>query len=120
MKTKTLITLATSILSVTAFAVEPDFTCKNKIVVLHKPAANWSKLAQVLPRHLGFIAEQLKNGKLDFAGPMIDTSDEPTGGMAIYDGNDLKGVETLTQNDPLVTEGVVTYSAHSWVQCVLK
>lgn len=98
----------------------PGFKCKNKVVVQYAPGPRWSDLEQVLSGHLNFMATQMKDGKIDFSGPLVTESGEPTGGLAIYNMSDIKQVETLTQLDPLVSEGVSTFSVRAWVQCVVK
>ena len=98
----------------------PGFTCKNKVVVQYVPGPRWSELEQVLPKHLDFMATQMKDGNIDFGGPLVSESGDPTGGLAIYNVSEVKQVETLTQLDPLVSEGVSTFSVRAWVQCVVK
>lgn len=122
MKIKLISIIVLSVFSTVAFADEsaPEFNCKKKVILEYIPGDRWSDLESALPRHLEYLAEQLKNGNLEFAGPLVVDSSDPIGGLAIFNLSDIKAVMNLSQNDPLITEGIATFSVRNWVQCVLK
>ncbi len=99
---------------------EPEFNCQDKVIVEQIPATNWANLNKVIPKHLIFIAEHLKNGNISSAGPLVSEHGQPLGGVAIYTLSDKKKVEAIAKTDPLITEGVSTLVIKPWVECVLK
>ena len=102
-----------------ATEAEAEFDCQNKTIVEYVPAANWSNLKNVLPKHTAFMAEHLKNGNISLAGPLLSDLGV-VGGLSIYNLTDKQKVEDIAKMDPFVTEGISTIVIKPWAQCVLK
>ena len=101
-------------------ATEFPFDCQNKVLVQQSPAAHWNDLGKSLDKHLAFMQAQMKAGNIASAGPIVSEAGEPLGGVAIYNLTDKQKVEDIAKTDPLIANGVATYTIQSWRQCVSK
>lgn len=75
------------------------------------------KLAETLPSHLAYQAEQEQAGKLVFAGPLSDESGElmEGAGLIVYRAESMEAARALTDADPMHAEGVRRYTLRKWL-----
>lgn len=62
------------------------------------------------PRHLEYLSELDKRGKIYAKGPFADGA----GGMVIYIADSLEEARELAEKDPYVVEGVRRLELHEW------
>lgn len=61
------------------------------------------KFREVRPRHRDYLLELTEQGKVAMAGPMADNS----GGVVLFQADDLDELHKLIDADPYYTEGAV-------------
>ncbi|HPK03912.1 MAG TPA: YciI family protein [Candidatus Sumerlaeota bacterium] len=60
----------------------------------------------VRPAHLAYWGPMSAQGRVRYAGPLLDAHEKPVGSVIIFEAEDLAAARTLAQGDPYVREGV--------------
>ena len=60
----------------------------------------------VRPRHLEHLEPLDREGRIRFAGPLLDESERPCGSVIIFEASDLEAARTVAHADPYAVEGV--------------
>jgi uncharacterized protein YciI len=90
--------------------------CRNVMLVHYYAGAKWAAFDKHVDGHLAFLKKQLEAGNVLYAGPFENEG----GGVSIYRATDLAQVEEIVRQDPVVAQGVMTYSLHKWQMCKLR
>lgn len=56
--------------------------------------------------HLANLRPLADDGRIRFAGPLLDDDGEPVGSVIVFGAEDRAAAEALLRADPYVTEGV--------------
>ncbi len=78
-----------------------------------QPAFDEEELEELQRRHLAYRAELGRQGVLVVNGPLVEQSDERMRGMSIF-ACDLDQARRLTEADPSVQAGRLTYEVMQW------
>jgi uncharacterized protein YciI len=93
----------------------PGMQCPQRTLVLFEPGPNWEKAGQFAPRHLAFVLQQLKAGRILSAGPLEGT---PPGAAMLLASGDWSQVDALLNEEPFTREGVLKIARHDvWNAC---
>jgi uncharacterized protein YciI len=60
----------------------------------------------VRPRHLAHLAPLSSQGRVRFAGPLLDERGNPCGSLVVFEAESLAAARKLAESDPYLTEGV--------------
>lgn len=98
----------------------PTFKCQDKTLAVYSPGPHWNNLEQVLPEHLGFIANQIKSQNISAGGPTLSAQGDPSGAFIIFNLVDAAQVKQQVEEDPLVKSQVANYEIKTWRMCQLN
>ncbi|MFQ5696715.1 MAG: YciI family protein [Myxococcota bacterium] len=56
--------------------------------------------------HLARLRPLADGGRVRFAGPLLDTRDEPCGSVIVFEADDLEAAREVAARDPYVRRGV--------------
>lgn len=86
-------------------------------VVESTPAAAPDALKETLPRHLAYLKEMEKTGRLFLAGPLSDDTGEQMigAGLLMYRAQTMDEARELARNDPMHAEGIRTFTLRKWL-----
>lgn len=75
------------------------------------------RLAENLPDHLAYQAEQEACGRLMFAGPVSDETGEQMNGtgLIVYRAESMDAARALADADPMHARGVRAYTLRKWL-----
>ena len=75
------------------------------------------QLADTLPAHLAYQAEQEQKGTLAFAGPLSDESGEEMNGsgLIIYRAPSLQAARAIAEADPMHSTGTRRFTLRRWL-----
>lgn len=100
-----------------AYSIEMTMESGNAIAH-YKPGPNWlaDKLIcdQPLESHVDYLLGLHRTRKVVMAGPFIDS----TGGLVVFDCEDIDEVEEIVSNDPAIVEGTLVADVKHWVRVV--
>jgi uncharacterized protein YciI len=68
------------------------------------------KNAAVRPQHLKYLNQLYLQGNVVMAGPFADRS----GGLVIYEAENMEEARRLAENDPVIVSGARTLELHEW------
>ena len=112
----TIITLAFSFIT----AQEKDAgkpVMKNYFMVFLKKGIHRNQdsieVEKIQKAHLENITKLVQTGKLDIAGPFLDDGD--LRGIFVFDVPTLKEAEELTESDPAIKSGRLSYEIHPFM-----
>jgi uncharacterized protein YciI len=89
--------------------------CPQRTLVLFERGPNWEKAGQVAPRHLAYMLQQMKSGKVLSSGPLEGA--QPAAAMLLA-ASDWSQVEAILSDEPFTHEGVVKIASHNvWNAC---
>ncbi|WP_164219433.1 YciI family protein [Virgibacillus sp. YIM 98842] len=74
------------------------------------PMLDEEKSKKWRPDHLDFLRQKSEEGKIFAKGRFADGA----GGLIIYKGKDLAGVEETVKKDPYIIHGARTFEIHEW------
>ncbi len=94
------------------FSTPAGMSCEDAVLVRYHAGPRWSEVGTVIAAHLDFMRAQMRAGRILFGGPFYES-----GGLDIVRGADLAAAAALVENDPLVAQRVVTYSAERFWIC---
>ncbi len=60
----------------------------------------------VRPAHLENVQRLEREGRVRFAGPLLDASGTPRGSVIVFEAESLADAEAFANGDPYTTEGV--------------
>jgi uncharacterized protein YciI len=93
----------------------PGMRCPQRTLVLFERGPNWEKAATVAPRHLAYILEQMKAGKVLSGGPLEGV--QPAAAM-LFAVSDWSQVQAILNDEPFTHEGVLKIASHdAWNAC---
>jgi len=93
----------------------PGMQCPQRTLVLFERGPNWEKGPQIGPRHIAYVLQQMKAGKIISGGPM--TGIRPAAAM-VFGGSDWSQVEAILNDEPFTHEGVLKIASHDvWSAC---
>jgi uncharacterized protein YciI len=92
----------------------PGMQCPQRTLVIWEHGPNWEKRAEVAQRHLAYVLQEMKAGKILHAGPM----EGPHSAAALFASGDWKEVEAILNDEPFTHEGVLQVATHdTWSAC---
>ncbi len=66
------------------------------------------------PAHLAALAALEREGRLRFAGPLLDAAGQPCGSVVIFEAGELAAAQALVRADAYVVHGVfASYELHA-------
>ncbi len=65
---------------------------------------------QVRPAHLENVQRLEREGRVRYAGPLLDEGGTPRGSVIVFDAPDLASARAVAEADPYVREGVFATS----------
>ena len=88
-----------------------------ELFVIESTPITPEKLAETLPAHLAYQAEQENSGTLAFAGPLSDESGEQMNGsgLIIYRADSMEAARAIADADPMHANGVRNYTLRKWM-----
>ena len=96
----------------------PGMQCPQRTLVLFQRGPNWEKLPMlrdVAQKHLAYILQQMKSGKILSGGPMEGV--QPAAAM-LFAAGDWSQVEAILNDEPYTHEGVLKIASHDvWNAC---
>jgi uncharacterized protein YciI len=94
----------------------PGMQCPQRTLVLFERGPHWDKAAQVAPRHLAYVLQQMKSGKILSAGP-TEAGAQPAAAM-VFAAGDWSLVQAILGVEPFTHEGVLKIASHNvWSAC---
>jgi uncharacterized protein YciI len=93
----------------------PGMQCPQRTLVLLDRGPNWDKAPQVAPKHLTYILQQMKSGKVLSGGPMEGA--QPAAAM-LFAASDWSQVQAILNDEPFTHDGVLEIASHNvWNAC---
>jgi uncharacterized protein YciI len=93
----------------------PGMQCPQRTLVLFERGPNWDKAPQVAPKHLTYILQQMKSGKVLSGGPMEGA--QPAAAM-LFAASDWSQVQAILNDEPFTHDGVLKIASHNvWNAC---
>ena len=93
----------------------PGMQCPQRTLVLFERGPNWDKAPQVAQKHLAYILQQMKSGKILSGGPMEGV--QPAAAM-LFPAGDWSQAEAILNEEPFTHEGVLKIASHAvWNAC---
>lgn len=88
-----------------------------ELFVVESTPVTPEKLADTLPDHLAYQAEQEAAGTLAFAGPLSDDTGEQMNGtgLIIYRAESMQAARAIADADPMHARGVRSYRLRKWL-----
>ena len=93
----------------------PGMRCPQRTLVMWERGPNWDKARDVAPKHLAYMLQLMKSGKVLSAGPTQGTQPAAVG---VFAAGDWAGVESVLKDEPFTREGVLKVASHTvWSAC---
>lgn len=58
------------------------------------------------PAHLANLEPLVREGRVRYAGPLLDRAGQPCGSLVVFEAEDLDSARSFAENDPYAREGV--------------
>jgi len=93
----------------------PGMQCPQRTLVLFERGPNWDKASQVAPKHLAYMLQQMKSGKVLSSGPI---EGGPPAAAMVLAASDWSQAQAILNDEPFTHEGVVKIASHNvWNAC---
>ena len=76
------------------------------VFVAHDGPQGFERRQQLRERHVAYLEELDRDGRLVYGGPMRDESDRSIGALLVLDVPDVAAARAIVENDPYVKGGV--------------
>ena len=91
---------------------------KNSCIAYYEPGPNWIKgkplKDQPLTAHDAYLIGMHECGKVSMGGPFHDGS----GGLVIFDTDDIVDVNDVLSQDPAIVEGILIADVKRWTRII--
>ncbi len=76
------------------------------IYVGHDGAQGLRRRPEARPKHLEHLRGLSEQGRVRFAGPLLDELGDPRGSLILFEAPDLAAAKQIAETDPYLTLGV--------------
>lgn len=76
------------------------------VYIGHDAERGAEKRPDVRPRHLAHLEPLAAEGRIRFAGPLLDETQSPCGSVIVFEAADWSSAREVAESDPYLIEGV--------------